>query len=112
MNFLVRLLVNAVAIFALAYVLPGVSVSGFGIALIAAFVLALLNAFVKPLLIIFTIPITIFTLGLFLLVINALIIMLADYFIDSFEVLNFWWALLFGLLLSLVNGFFAGEKKD
>ena len=71
-----------------------------------AAVLGLLNVSVKPLLIIFTIPATIFTLGLFILAINAFIIMIADWIIPGFEVSSFWWALLFSLLLSFINGIF------
>jgi putative membrane protein len=64
------------------------------------------NIFIKPLLILFTIPVTLVTMGLFLLVINALMILLTDYFVDGFEVNGFWWALLFSLILSLFNGLF------
>lgn len=71
-----------------------------------AAVLAFLNAFLKPLLIIFTIPFTVITLGLFLLVINAVIIIVTDNLIDGFEVRNFWWALLFSLILSLTTSVF------
>ena len=111
MEFIIRLVVNAVAIFLLAYILPGISVSSFGISLVAALVLALLNAFVKPLLIVFTIPITIFTLGIFLWVINALIILITDHFVDGFEVKNFWWALIFSFFLGMVNSFFARSDR-
>jgi putative membrane protein len=70
-----------------------------------AVVLGLLNIFVKPLLIILTLPITIFTFGLFLFVINALIILLAAKFVNGFRVDGFWWALLFSLLLSILTSF-------
>jgi putative membrane protein len=71
-----------------------------------AAVLGLLNVSVKPLLILFTIPATIVTLGLFILAINAFIIMIADWIIPGFEVSSFWWALLFSLLLSFINSLF------
>lgn len=87
----------------LSYVLPGVAVSSFLTALLVAAVLALLNALLRPLLVILTIPITILTLGLFLLVINALIILIADALIPGFEVAGFLWALIFSLLLSLAT---------
>ena len=112
MNIVVRLLINALIIFGLAWALPGVSVESFWVALIASVILGLLNVFVKPFLIILTIPVTIITLGLFLLVINALIILLADYFIDGFNVDGFWWALLFSLLLSVLNSAFENSGKD
>jgi putative membrane protein len=78
-----------------------------------AVVLAVLNVFVKPVLVILTIPITIVTLGLFLLVINTLVILLADWLVPGFQVDGFWWALVFSILLSLINGIFGGgdEKK-
>ncbi|HKL03450.1 MAG TPA: phage holin family protein [Cryomorphaceae bacterium] len=112
MNIVVRLLINALIIFGLAWALPGVSVESFWVALIASVILGLLNVFVKPFLIILTIPVTIITLGLFLLVINALIILLADYFIGGFNVDGFWWALLFSLLLSVLNSAFENSGKD
>jgi len=101
MNFIIKLLITAVIVVLLAYLLPGVSVSGFGAAIIVAIVLALLNAFLKPILVVLTIPITIVTLGLFLLVINACIILLADSFVSGFSVNGFWTALLFSILLAI-----------
>lgn len=101
MNLIIRLLITAGIVLLLAHVLPGVAVAGFTAAIIVAIVLALLNAILKPILIILTIPITIVTLGLFLLVINACIILLADQFIDGFGVNGFWTALLFSILLSI-----------
>lgn len=103
MNFLVRLILSALAVIIVSYLLPGVYVDGFLVALVLALVLSLLNFIVKPILIIFTIPLTVLTLGLFLLVINALIILLADALVPGFVVDGFWWALLFSLLLSLTN---------
>lgn len=81
-------------------------------AVIIAVLLSLLNVTVKPLLIILTIPITIFTLGLFLLVINALIILLTSSIVPGFVVDNFWWALIFSLLLSLINALLADLSKE
>jgi putative membrane protein len=103
MNFIIRFLLNGLAIVLTAYLLPGVDVDDYGTALIVALVLSIANVVVKPLLIVLTIPITIVTLGLFLLVINALIILLADYLVDGFTVGGFWWALLFSLILSIFN---------
>ena len=76
---------------------------GFFAAIIIAVVLSLLNFVVKPILVILTIPLTVVTLGLFLLVINALIILMADSIITGFYVDGFWWALLFSLVMSLTN---------
>lgn len=115
MNFLIRTLLSSLAVIIVSYLLPGVEVAGFFKAVIVAVLLSLLNVSVKPILIIFTIPLTVFSLGLFLLVINALIIMLADWVIPGFEVANFWWALLFSLLLSLTNSLLfelSGTKNE
>lgn len=103
MNLLIRLLINALAVFIIAHLLGGVEVDGYLGAIIVALVLAILNLFVKPILIIFTLPVTILTLGLFLLVINALIILLADKLIDGFGVNGFWTALIFSVLLSILQ---------
>ncbi len=103
MNFILKLLLSALAVVVLANILPGVSVDSFLTAVIVAVVLSLLNFLVKPILIILTLPVTIITLGLFLLIINALIILLADYLVNGFTVNSIWWALLFSLLLSLLN---------
>ena len=102
MRFFVRLIVTALAVVIAAYILPGVRVDGGLTAIIVAAVLSLLNAFIKPLLIILTIPITVVTLGLFLLVINALMILLVDKLVDGFEVDGFWYALLFSIVLTIV----------
>jgi putative membrane protein len=97
----------------LAYVLPGVEVEGYNSAIIVAIVVAVLRLIVRPILVILTLPVTILTLGLFLLVINAIIILLADYFVHGFSVRNIWWALLFSLLLSFLQSvLFSFLKKD
>ncbi len=101
MNFILRILLTALAVVILAKLLPGVVVEDYLTAVIVAFVLAILNLLVKPILVIFTLPVTILTLGLFLLVINAVIIMLADAFVTGFGVSGFFIALIFSLLLSL-----------
>lgn len=112
MNILMRIIVTSIVAFGLAYLLSGVMLDSFWTAILLAIVLAVLNAIVKPLLVIFTFPITILTLGLFLFVINALIILLADKILDGFAVKNFWWALLFGLLLSGISSLLYSEKKE
>jgi putative membrane protein len=114
MSGIVRFLLSGLAVLLASYLLPGVSVEHYGYALLVAVVLALANILVKPLLVILTIPLTIFTFGLFLLVINALIILLVDYLVPGFHVDNFWWALLFSLILSLFNSMFTdlATKKN
>ena len=89
--------------YGLSMVLSGVHIPDFKDAFIFAIVLALLNTFIKPLLVIFTFPITIVTLGLFLFVINAIIILLADKFMDGIKIDGFLWALIFSLILSVVS---------
>ncbi|KAA9346049.1 phage holin family protein [Adhaeribacter soli] len=103
MGFIIKLLLTAVAVVLSAYLLPGVNVAGFGTALIVALVLAVLNAIVRPILVLLSLPITFLTLGLFLLVINALIILLADAIVPGFEVNGFIWALIFSIILSIIT---------
>ena len=103
MNLIVKIIISSLAVFLAAYLLPGVSVDTYITAIWVAIVLALLNGFLKPLLVLLTIPVTIVTLGLFLLIINAAIILLADNFVDGFYVEGFWWALLFSLVLSIIT---------
>jgi putative membrane protein len=105
-TFLIDTLFTALVVLVIAYILPGIHLDGFGSAILVALALALLNALVKPILVIFTIPATILTLGLFLLVINALVILLADWMVLGFFVEGFWWALLFSILLSLIKSIF------
>ncbi|SFH11910.1 phage holin family protein [Pontibacter chinhatensis] len=103
MGFILKLILTGVAAMIAAYVLPGVSIDGFLTALILALVLAVLDAIVRPVLVFLTIPVTILTLGLFLLVINAVIILLADWLVAGFDVAGFFWALIFSLVLSIVS---------
>ncbi|MFI3240393.1 MAG: phage holin family protein [Bacteroidales bacterium] len=103
MGTIINILISAIAVYATASLLPGVQIKSFGTAIIVAITLGILNFLIKPILIILTIPITIITLGLFLLVINALVIQLANSLITNFQVTNFWWALLFSLILSAIT---------
>lgn len=112
MKLLIKLLLNALAVFILAYLLSGVDVDGYVGALIVALVLSVLNLLVKPILVIFTLPATILTLGLFLLVINAIIILLADKLVSGFSVDSFWWALLFSILLSILESILHSLLKE
>lgn len=104
MGFILKVLLTALAVFVADYLLDGVHIAGDWVTtIIVALVLALLNTFLKPILVILTIPITIITLGLFLLVINMIIVMLAAYLIDGFTVDGWLYALLFSLIVSLVT---------
>ncbi|MEM8847186.1 MAG: phage holin family protein [Bacteroidota bacterium] len=115
MSFILRLLLNALAVIILAYALPGVGVDSFITALLVAVVLGILNFLVKPLLVILTLPITIITLGLFLLIINAIIILVAANFISGFQVDGVLWAIIFSILLSILqsilHSLFKEDKK-
>ena len=105
MGLILQILISSVAVYFTAWLLPGISVKSYGAAILVAIVLGLLNAFVKPVLQFLSFPITILTLGLFLFVINALVIMLASWIMgDSFHVNNFWWALLFSIIVSFISG--------
>jgi putative membrane protein len=112
MKTVINIFFTAVFVLLLAHFLPGAHVNSFGTALIVALVLGLLNIFIKPILIIFTLPATIFTLGLFLLVINAIIIMLCDELVNGFHLDNFWTALLFSLVLSFCQSLVAKLAED
>lgn len=106
MKILINWLIGALAIVIVAYLLPGVTVSGLFAALVTALVLGLINTFIRPAVLVLTLPINVFTLGLLTLVINALLVMLASVIVPGFQVANFWWALLFGVALWFVNLFF------
>ena len=112
MNGIIRFLLTGLAVLITAYLLPGVHVENYGYALLVALVLAIANVIVKPILIIFTIPLTVLTLGLFLLAINAIIILIVDYFVPGFSVDGFWWALAFSLILSVLNSLFGDLTQD
>lgn len=102
-NKIISWLVATLAVIVSAYLLPGVTVLSFFAAFVTALVLGIINAFIKPVLLVLTLPLNVLTLGLFTFIINALLIMLTGIIVPGFEVASFWWALLFGLILSLVN---------
>lgn len=104
-------ILNAVALLIVAYILPGIAVSSFGSALIAALVLGLLNTLVKPVLVLLTLPITIVTLGLFLLILNGLLFWFAGSVLTGFTVNGFWWAMLGALIYSIVSGLLTGLRR-
>lgn len=99
-------LIATFAVVVTAYVLPGVHVESFFVALVAAVVIALINTFIRPILLFITLPLNIITLGFLTFVINALLVMFASLVVPGFEVENFWWALLFSIVLAGVNFLF------
>lgn len=115
MRLLIKWLIFSFAIYIAAYLLqPGIMVADFTTALVAAIVLGLINAVIAPILLILTLPINILTLGLFTFVLNALLVMLAGNLIPGFTVTGFWYALLFSLIVSVINsvlGTLVGAKK-
>ncbi len=114
MNLIIRLLVTAVVTYFLTKFLDGVHLDNFTTAIFFAIVLSIVNLIIKPILKILGLPITILTLGLFSLVINALMVLIADYFIEGMEIDGFWWALIFSIALSvltsLLNGIFIKDE--
>lgn len=107
MNFVIKLVLNAIAVIITARLLPGVHLDGYLAAFMLAGLLAILNASVKPVLVFLTIPATILSLGLFLLVINAFIIEIAAWILrPDFDVASFWSALFFSIVLSIINSIF------
>jgi len=111
MNFLIKILVIAGVSFGLAHVLKGIHIDTFWTAFVFAVVLAILNIFLKPVLILLTLPVTILTLGLFLFVVNTLVVLLASRFVNGISIANFWWGLLFSLLLSIITSILDRELK-
>lgn len=112
MHILLSLILSSIAVFITANILPGVHLAGFGTAIIVAVVLGIINAFIRPILLILTLPITILTLGLFSLVVIAFCVMLATWIVPGFQVDGWLWALVFAIVLALINAFIgAFEKK-
>ena len=109
LNLLVKIILGGIAVLIAEYFLSGIHIDNFMTGFILAAVIILINITIKPLLVILTLPITVVTLGLFLLVINALMIMLADRIIPGFQVDGFWWAVLFAIVLSIINSLFGNN---
>ena len=107
---LIHWILSALAILIAAYIIPGIEVTLLG-AVVLAVVLALINVFLKPLITLLTLPINIVTLGLFSLVVNALLVMLAGMIVPGFTVDGFWAAFFFAIIVSLVTALFGGLKK-
>jgi len=103
MRILLVWLINALALIAVAYIVPSITVSSFGTALIAALILGLVNAIIRPVLVLLTLPVTIVTLGLFIFVINGLLFWLVGSFIRGFEVQGFWAGVFGSILFSIVS---------
>lgn len=112
MNFIIKILITGLVALLLSRFLSGVHIDTYWTALVFALVLALLNFFVKPILTILTLPITLLTIGLFLLVINALVVYMASGLVSGISIDSFWWALLFSLILSIVSSvLYSGSNK-
>jgi len=111
MQFAINLFINGFAVFVSAYILPGVQVRNFFTAIIVSIVLGIANTLLKPILVILTLPITFITLGIFYLVINGLLILLVSSVVPGFSVRSLWWAILFSLVLSLVNWVLSSLSK-
>jgi putative membrane protein len=102
MSIIINVFILSLAVLLASYILPGVKVASLGTAIIAALLIGLLNIFVKPFIIIMTLPINILTFGLFTFIVNAFIILMVSFISKGFVVDNFWWALLFSIILSAI----------
>lgn len=112
MKLIITWLVSALAIFLSAWISPGVNISGFGSALIAAIILGAVNSFIRPIILFLTLPINIVTLGFFTLVINAGMVALVAFLVPGFSVAGFWTALIFTIVLSAVSWIMEGVIKE
>src|SRR5436190_987748 len=112
MKLIIVWLINAIALVAVAYLLPGISVSNFVTALVAALVLGLVNAIIRPILVLLTLPATLLTLGLFIFVINGLLFWFVGSFIDGFVVAGFWWGVAGAIVYSIIAWALAGLLLD
>jgi putative membrane protein len=112
MNLIFSILVRGFVVLIAGYILPGVTIENFFVAIVVAVVLGLVNTFIKPLLVLLTLPVTILTLGLFMFVINALLVLLVSRIVPGFHVLGFWWALLFSLVVSLISALFQRTVRE
>lgn len=112
MNLLISVLLNGVLVYFLSWLLPGVESASYLTAVIAGIVLTLANAIIRPVLSFISFPITLITLGLFQLVINGLMVLLASELVSGFVVQNIWWGLLFAVLLSILNGILGNSRAE
>lgn len=111
MNLIVKILIQSLAVLIAGYILPGVEIDSFTTILVVAVVLGVINAILKPVLIILTFPITILTFGLFIFIINGILVLLVSSVIPGFAVSNIWWAILFSIVVSLVSTFLESLSK-
>ncbi|MFH1186885.1 MAG: phage holin family protein [Candidatus Levyibacteriota bacterium] len=111
MKILINWIISSLAILATAYLLSGIQIADFLTAFVLAVVLGIINAVLKPIFVILTLPINILSLGLFTLIINASLILLAAKIVPGFYVDGFWWALLFSIVLSIINSFLNTATK-
>ncbi|OIO04186.1 MAG: hypothetical protein COX65_05405 [Elusimicrobia bacterium CG_4_10_14_0_2_um_filter_56_8] len=111
MKIIINLVLSTAAVFAAAWLLPGVTLDGFGAALVVAVVLGTVNAFLRPVLIILTLPINILSLGLFTFVIIGGLVLLVSFLVPGFRVAGFGWALAFALVLWIINAFLGPVKN-
>ncbi len=112
MKTVIKISLTAIAVLVLSKFLPGVTVDGYLYAIFVAFILSILKLMVKPILVILTLPVTLITFGLFIFVINALLVLIADFFISGFSVTSIWTALLFSILLSVFQSVLFTLVKD
>lgn len=110
-SFLVKILIGGISVLIAEFLVPGIHLDGFFTGFILAAVIILINVTLKPLFILLTLPLTVITFGLFLIVINAFVILLCDWLMPGFSVDGFWWAMLFALVLSILNSLF-GNSLD
>lgn len=103
MHILLAIIINTIAVLLTAYILPGIHVAGFWTAVFVAIVLGIVNAILRPIIFILTLPINILTLGLFSFVIMGLLVYLVSAIVPGFKVDNFWWAILFALIVAVIN---------
>jgi putative membrane protein len=111
MNFLIKLTIAAIAVLATGYLLPGVEILDFWIAAVIAALLALFNSSAKPLFRVLTVPVTIYSLGLFLLAINAVLLLFIDVIVDEFIIRGFGWTMVFSFILSTIVSFFENKTR-
>jgi putative membrane protein len=111
MNILIYLIVNGLAVYLASYLLPGVHVRDFFVAITVAVIMGIVNIIIKPVLFLLTLPINILTLGLFTLVINGLMVILVARLVPGFSVDSFFWAVIFSVALSFISSFFNWIRK-
>jgi putative membrane protein len=112
MNYIIKILATSLSLLLAAYLVPGVTIPGFLTAILIALVISLLNIFLKPILVLFTIPLTIMSMGVFLFVINAIIIYISSSIIKGFVIQSFWDALIFTLILSIIQFVFGLKDSN